>query len=158
MYRSVVVGTDSSERARRAVEYASRLVDGSGGGLHIVCAVRVGVQASAAHDSAELAAFETSVERITGARRMSLESTADKYRKRGLSTRVHVHCGDPAAALMDVADEVGADVIVVGNRGLNGLRRLLGSVPGHLARTSSLPVLVVNTAGVVKELQPTRPE
>jgi len=59
---------------------------------------------------------------------------------------VHAPKGDPADALMAVAEREGADLIVVGNRRMTGVRRLLGSVPNKVTHQASFRVLVVNTS------------
>jgi nucleotide-binding universal stress UspA family protein len=52
---------------------------------------------------------------------------------------------DAAEALLDVAEEVGADLIVVGNRGMTGKRRLLGSVPNSVSHHCTTSLLIVDT-------------
>jgi len=63
----------------------------------------------------------------------------------GLSVERHARSGDPADALVSVADEVGAELIVVGSKGMRGARRLLGSVPNNVAHRASCHVLIVKT-------------
>jgi nucleotide-binding universal stress UspA family protein len=58
----------------------------------------------------------------------------------------HALRGSPADVLLMVADEVGADLIVVGNLGMKGMHRVLGSVPNTVAHKASCAVLIVNTA------------
>jgi len=53
---------------------------------------------------------------------------------------------DPASALLDVAEEIGADLLVVGNKGMRGPRRYLGSVPSKVAHHAGCTVLIVDTA------------
>lgn len=56
--------------------------------------------------------------------------------------------GAPVDALVDLVEETGADLLVVGNVGLNTIAgRLLGSVPANVARRSKCDVLIVHTAG-----------
>lgn len=55
--------------------------------------------------------------------------------------------GAPVDALVELAEEVGADLLVIGNVGLNVLGRLLGSVPANVARRSKTDVLIVHTTG-----------
>ena len=59
---------------------------------------------------------------------------------------MHGKAGDPADAICEVAAEVGADVIVVGNKGMNGVRRVLGSVPNSVAHQAPCSVLIAFTA------------
>jgi len=74
-----------------------------------------------------------------------LDKAVDLARARGIEAKVHAPKGDPADALMTVAERVGADLIVVGNRGMTGARRLLGSVPNKVTHQATCSVLVVNT-------------
>ncbi len=53
--------------------------------------------------------------------------------------------GDPADAIVRVADQIGADLIVVGNKGMKGVRRVLGSVPNSVAHQANCSVLIVDT-------------
>jgi nucleotide-binding universal stress UspA family protein len=60
----------------------------------------------------------------------------------------HVVPAHPATALLSVAEAVGADLIVVGNRGMKGPRRVLGSIPNNVSHHASCDVLVVDTVAV----------
>ena len=53
--------------------------------------------------------------------------------------------GDPADVIISTADEVGADLIVVGSKGLRGTRRILGSVPNTVAHKAGCHVLIART-------------
>ncbi len=61
------------------------------------------------------------------------------------ATEVHAVTGDPADALVRVADREGADLIVVGNKGMKGARRVLGSVPNSVAHRATCSVLILPT-------------
>ena len=63
----------------------------------------------------------------------------------GLDTRVHTAVGDPAEVIVRYADQVGADLIVVGSRGMRGTRRILGSVPNSVAHKAGCHVLIAKT-------------
>jgi nucleotide-binding universal stress UspA family protein len=65
----------------------------------------------------------------------------------GDSSLVHAASGDPADAIVQTAERVGADLIVVGNKGMKGVRRVLGSVPNAVAHGAPCSVLIVDTAG-----------
>jgi nucleotide-binding universal stress UspA family protein len=53
--------------------------------------------------------------------------------------------GDPSEAIVRIADEVNADLIVVGNRGMKGARRVLGSVPNSVAHGANCSVAIIDT-------------
>jgi nucleotide-binding universal stress UspA family protein len=63
----------------------------------------------------------------------------------GVASEVHVWPAEPADALVRIADEQGAEMIVVGNRGMTGAKRALGSVPNRVSHHSGCNVLIVAT-------------
>jgi nucleotide-binding universal stress UspA family protein len=64
----------------------------------------------------------------------------------GVESETHVWPGEPADALMQIADEHAAQMIIVGNRGMTGARRVLGSVPNRVSHHARCDVLIVATA------------
>ena len=64
---------------------------------------------------------------------------------RGVEAQAHEAVGNPVTVILDVAQQVGADLIGVGNRGMVGSRRLLGSVPNTLAHHAQCAVMIVPT-------------
>jgi nucleotide-binding universal stress UspA family protein len=76
-----------------------------------------------------------------------LEEAAAAAARAGVEgVRTHPREGDPAAALLTVAEETGADLIVVGNKGMTGAARfLLGSVPNKLSHHAACSILIVRT-------------
>jgi nucleotide-binding universal stress UspA family protein len=63
----------------------------------------------------------------------------------GVDTRTHVCSGDPAQALIAIAEDESAQMIIVGNRGMSGPRRILGSVPNSVSHQARCAVLIVPT-------------
>lgn len=122
----IVVGTDGSERAELAVDRAGELAKALNATLHI------------------LAVRETAQETASGA-----EDAVDRSRERleakGVTVQTHLSAGSAAQELMKLAEAEHAQMIVVGNRGLTGGQRLLGSVPNDVARFASCAVLIVPT-------------
>lgn len=130
MYARIVVGVAKTESARRAVEVATDLAQRYGAELHLVMAL--------------------------GKTEPGLESTARKTAEAYLETleraapvpvQLHAIPGDPADTVLMVANEVTADLVVVGNNGMRGARRVLGSVPNSIAHGASCSVLIADTAG-----------
>jgi nucleotide-binding universal stress UspA family protein len=76
----------------------------------------------------------------------TLQRAADTA-KRACDTRIETHArfGSPAEVLCDMASHLQADLIVVGNRGMKGGRRLLGSVPNTVSHHAPCSVLIVDT-------------
>ena len=75
-----------------------------------------------------------------------LEAVVEEARAAGVRAEVHARQGDPADAILDVAEETGADLIVVGNKGMTGAKRfLLGSVPNKVSHHAPCSVLIIRT-------------
>lgn len=139
LFETVVVGADGSASAAEAVQVAIDLVRTSGGKLHIVSAyqsqglrVAGGDDAGRSLDSGELA---DSV----------LADLSSRARSAGVEVTSHGKAGAPADAICEVAAEVDADLIVVGNKGMKGVRRVLGSVPNSVAHQAPCSVLIAAT-------------
>jgi nucleotide-binding universal stress UspA family protein len=125
--RIVVVGTDGSPSAARAVAAAVELTGRLGGRLHLVSAHHLHERPAAA--------------------RRAVEDAATAARAGGLEPAEHVRRDDPAEALIAVAEEVDADLLVVGSRGMSGAGRfLVGSVPDKVSHHAPCSVLIVRTA------------
>ena len=75
-----------------------------------------------------------------------LEAAAELAREAGVQTRAYPRQGDPADAILDVAEETEADLIIVGNKGMTGAKRfLLGSVPNKVSHHAPCSVLIIRT-------------
>jgi len=140
---SIVVGTDGSETAKRAVEEALRLAGALGGEIHIVSGYAplrgahiAGAPEGAAKVWAPLPDSEV---------RPILDEAAAQARLADIPVQTHAVQTDPADALLQVASDVGASLIVVGNRGMHGARRMLGSVPNKVSHQARCNVLIVST-------------
>ena len=120
-YRRVLVGTDGSPTATVAVDRAAAVAKAHGAALTVLCAGR---------DAEPVLATEA--DRLAGA---------------GLDVRTVACTGDAVSALDAEATHGGYDLLVVGNKGLHGFRRLnpLGSVPGLLSHHLPCTLLVVKT-------------
>lgn len=136
----IVVGVDGNERAERAAEAAARLAAATGAGLHVVCAY---VRDQSA---------EVSVADGTHAVSISAESadiaarTARRLAELVPAATSSAVQGRPADVLLSEAERLDASVIVVGNRRMQGIARVLGSVPAAVAHHASCDVYIVNTA------------
>jgi nucleotide-binding universal stress UspA family protein len=76
----------------------------------------------------------------------SLAEAADIAKQAGVKVNTHARQGDPADAILDVAEEQGSDLIIIGNKGMTGAKRfLLGSVPDKVSHHASCSVLIVRT-------------
>ena len=139
MFETVVVGADGSATAAEAVRVATELVKLTGGRLHIVTAYKPQQLRSAAGE-------EFSKSLSTGDVAGSvLADLASRARSNGVEVQTHQKDGDPADAICEVAAQVKADLIVVGNKGMTGVRRVLGSVPNSVAHQAPCAVLIAFT-------------
>jgi nucleotide-binding universal stress UspA family protein len=70
----------------------------------------------------------------------------DRAKRAGVEPKRHLIVGPAAEVLVTAATDLGADLLVVGNRGMTGVRRVLGSVPNHVTHHAPCSVLVVDTS------------
>ncbi|AVM65119.1 MULTISPECIES: universal stress protein [Dietzia] len=145
-YTKVVVGTDGSESSYRAVDRAARLAADAGATLVIACAYVPADPRSVSQaadqlgdDAYQIRGDNPAEDIVRGARERALVAGATQLETRTVR-------GAPVESLIKLADEVDADLLVVGNKGLNSLTgRLLGSVPADAARRATCDVLIVHT-------------
>lgn len=150
MYKAIVVGIDGSDTARAAMLKAADLAKLTGARVHIVTASAKGYLAElvalepmAAGAVEALKAAETEVESVSES---LLARAAEEARSRGLDVETHLVDGPPADVIVDVAQSVGADLIIVGNKGMRGTKRyMLGSVPNSVAHHAPCDVTIVST-------------
>jgi len=145
MYRTIVVGTDCSPTAEHAVAKAAQLAKMTDAKLHIVSAYGESVNALAAVAGATTALAAEWPDAAIADHRNRVDATARRLRLEGIEVEAHVESGSAAAMLVAVAEAVGADLLVVGDRGLKGIRGLLASVPSRVTHRACLDVLVVHT-------------
>jgi nucleotide-binding universal stress UspA family protein len=148
MFQSIIVGTDGSDGASRAVRAAAALGTPGETRLHIVCVAKPPkMQALAAAENVPTAAFGTWEDAAKDGLETVLERAASLGRDAGLEVETHTGYGNPAEVLCDLAERVHADVIVVGNHGMQGPRRfVLGSVPNHVSHHAPCGVFIVETS------------
>ena len=143
MFETVVVGADESATAAEAVRVAIELVKLTNGNLHIVTAYKPQQLRSAAGEE-----FTKSLTSDDLAESV-LADLASRARTAGIAVETHLKSGAPAESICEVATQVKADVIVVGNKGMAGLRRVLGSVPNSVAHQAPCAVLIAFTTDAV---------
>jgi nucleotide-binding universal stress UspA family protein len=146
MYGSILVGTDGSEMAGEAVRQAIALALATGAKLQIV----------SAYEPVSRTVLREGSRRViddpqwTMNQREDVEATlsvaVEQARAAGVECEAHARQGDPADAILDVAEEQGSDLIVVGNKGMTGAKRfLLGSVPNKVSHHAPCSVLIIRT-------------
>jgi nucleotide-binding universal stress UspA family protein len=145
MPKSIVVGTDGSERAERAVDRAGELGKALGATVHVVSGYSEGSGAVLVAPRL-VAAPEVANEDVS---RTRAQNYVDRAQRRlahlVVASETHPLPEAPEEALVRVAQEQDAQLIVVGNRGMAGARRVLGSVPNHVSHHAPCDVLIVAT-------------
>lgn len=146
MYESILVGTDGSETAREAVRQAIDLATAVGARLQIVSAYE---PVSEHRLRSERAEVPQDVQWMVTPREEvdeTLQEASEVAEAAGLAVDTFARQGDPADAILDVAEEQGSDLIVVGNKGMTGAKRfLLGSVPNKVSHHAPCSVLIIRT-------------
>ena len=146
MFTRIVVGTDGSETAAEAVKQAVDLARLSSAQLSIVSAY---APVSKRRLEGEQQDAPADVQHEIGPREdvnLVLDAAAAAAKGEGVEVQTHPVEGDPAEAILNVAEETDADLIVVGNKGMTGARRfLLGSVPNNVSHHAPCSVIIVRT-------------
>ncbi len=141
MFDSIVVGTDGSETADVALRRAIELASLTGAKLHVVSAyepapARVGGRQPVAEAAQWSVGSDFKVEAV-------LQRASEAARD--VDFEVHAPKGDAADSLIKTAKEQNAGLIVLGSRGMQGARRVLGSVPNKVSHHAPCDVLIVQT-------------
>lgn len=146
MYRTIVVGTDGSSTSEIAMGHATELARMCGAVLHVVTAYRLRALVSAAAESPMLAAVALDCEHdMARQAALMLDETLARRGSSGVQVERHACPGEAADVILRVAEQEGADLIVLGSRGMQGARRFLGSVPNSVAHRARTSVMIVRT-------------
>jgi predicted unusual protein kinase regulating ubiquinone biosynthesis (AarF/ABC1/UbiB family)/nucleotide-binding universal stress UspA family protein len=143
----VMVGTDRSQTAERAVRWAATFAEAFGAELHVVQVIVPTSRADTEYGAAE----------VTRAR--AAADDLETYARSVAGDRGHGHVvfhDDPAMAIVEATEEHAIDVLVVGNAGMAGRKEfLLGNVPNRISHNARCTVIIVNTAGDGHAVAPT---
>jgi nucleotide-binding universal stress UspA family protein len=146
MFGSIVVGTDGSPTATQAVREAVDVAKSVGATLELVSAY---APVSEQRLRAERRDAPEDVQWAINPKQeveVSLNDAAEIAREAGVTVKTHAREGDPADAILDVAEELKAELVIIGNKGMTGARRfLLGSVPDKISHHAPCSVLIVRT-------------
>jgi nucleotide-binding universal stress UspA family protein len=146
MFGAIVVGTDGSGTATQAVREAVDMAKATGSTLELVSAY---TPVSEARLKAERRDAPEDVQWAINPKQeveLSLSDAAEIARAAGVEVNTHAREGDPADAILDVAEELNAGLVIVGNKGMTGAKRfLLGSVPDKISHHAPCSVLIVRT-------------
>ena len=141
--KHIVVGTDGSATATEAVRRAVELAAAQGARLHVVTAYR---PRAARADAAlpEAWQWKTSPGEVA---EQAARAAAETATAAGLDVECHAQPGDPADVLVDVVERVGADLLVIGNKGMRGAGRMvIPSVPNRVSHRATCDILLVDTS------------
>jgi nucleotide-binding universal stress UspA family protein len=146
MFTSIVVGTDGSETAGEAVRQATELAKAVGATIHLVSAFEpVGNQRLREERQQTPEDMQWMVNEREDVE-ATLKEASEKIDSAGVEVNTYSRQGDPADAILDVAEEQNADLIVVGNKGMTGAKRfLLGSVPNKVSHHAPCSVMIIRT-------------
>ena len=146
MFDRIVVGTDGSATAAEAVKEAVELAKVAKARLEIVSAYEPIPQDRLKQ---EVEGIPGDVAQVVNPRedvQLVLDKAAGEAKKAKVDVVTHPREGDPADAILDVAEENNADLVIVGNKGMTGARRfLLGSVPNKISHHAPCDVWIVKT-------------
>ena len=146
MFKSIVVATDGSETASEAVRQAAQLAGALAARVHLVCVYEPVPSAQDAEGGIDLRSESGWVLHPREAVDATLAAASEVFAAAGVEVDLYAQRGDPADAILDVAEERGADLIIVGNRGRAGAKRfLLGSVPNRISHHAPCAVLIIRT-------------
>ena len=146
MFGAIVVGTDGSETAGEAVRQATELAGILSARVHVVSAYEPVGSARLREERRRVPAEMQWMVNPREDVERALEEAAAALRERGVDVATYARQGDPADAILDVAEEQRADLIVVGNKGMSGAKRfLLGSVPNKVSHHAPCTVMIIRT-------------
>jgi nucleotide-binding universal stress UspA family protein len=143
MIQTITVGTDGSETAGKAVDFALDIADRFGAKVVVASSYRPVSEDRLRREQRDAPEdIQWSInptEEVDSA----LRAVEEKARARGLEVTSEAREGDPADVLCDIAEQHNADVLVVGNKGMQ--RRVLGSVPNSVSHKAPCSVIIVKT-------------
>lgn len=140
-FRTILVPTDFSAHSAKAVDQAVEMAKAFGSTLHLVHAFNVPVPFVTPY---EVAIPENFLEQARDSAKQRLESVRERVQGAGVEVKAHLTEVPAAPAIARVAEELGADLIVMGTRGNTGLKHvILGSVAERVIRQVDCPVLTV---------------
>ena len=146
MFKSIVVGTDGSDTATEAVRQAVELAAAVGAKVELVSAYEPVPEArlrSERRDAPEDVQWAINPQEDV---EVTLAGAAEIAHGAGVEVEIFSRRGDPADAILDVAEESSADLIIVGNKGMTGAKRfLLGSVPNKVSHHAPCSVMIIRT-------------
>jgi universal stress protein A len=148
MFEQIVAGWNGTTRARQVVDVAAGLAKAHGARLHLVWAYRQSAPMAAAAASVDLMSTALTADHDLAEQvEQGLEGLRKELARTGIEVETYPCCATAPDALLEVAKHQSADLIVVGDKGMHGARRVLGSTPNSVAHGAGCAVLIVPTGG-----------
>ena len=142
--RTILVPTDFSETAEHALDFAVKLAAQFDARIHLLDVITL---PSIATMEVGLTLAQPMIEAMLAGAQKALSEAALARQGKAMFAPVRYEIGDARTVIVDVAQTIGADMIVMGTHGRRGVSRfLLGSVAEAVVRTAPCPVLVVRTS------------
>ncbi len=135
---TIVVGVDGSDTAAQAASTAAGLAAALGAGLHVVCAFPTSAPVGTAEGPSSRDTAEELASTTAGALRSAYPD---------LAVTADAEPGKPAEALVQAATDAAATLIVIGNKRVQGVSRILGSVAVDVVRKAPCDVYIAHTTG-----------
>ncbi len=146
MISSIVVGTDGSDTAKKAVREAVDLAKQVGASIDVVSAYEPVSQQRLREEARQVPGDLQWMVNPREDVEATLQAAAEEIKTAGVPVETFAREGDPADAILDVAEEERAELIVVGNKGMTGAKRfLLGSVPNKVSHHAPCSVMIIRT-------------
>jgi nucleotide-binding universal stress UspA family protein len=145
----IVVAIDGSEEAELAARAAAELSGGTGSEIHLVVVLPTPARMYGPHFySADME--KQFLERARAEAREFLDAQAERVHSGGgRVAQTYLATGRPEEEIVELAEEIGAGMVVMGSRGFGGVRRaLMGSVSGSVVRHAHCPVLIIREAAL----------
>ena len=143
MIQTITVGTDGSDTASKAVEFALDIAEKFGAKVVVASSYRPVSEDRLRREQREAPEDIQWSINPTQDVDAALRAVEDSARARGLEVTSEAREGDPADVLCDIAEQHRSDVLVVGNKGMQ--RRVLGSVPNSVSHKAPCSVIIVKT-------------
>ena len=141
-----MVGTDGSDTAEEAVTQAADVAESIGATVHLVSAYEPIPEARLRQERKDIPEDLSHLVNPRSDVEAKLGEAAEVVGGKEVKVDTHAREGDPADAILDVAEEEKADLIVVGNKGMTGAKRfLLGSVPNKVSHHAPCSVMIIRT-------------
>ena len=146
MFKTILVGTDGSQTAEKAVASAVSMAKAFGAKLIVVSVFRPAESALAIAPGGDmaLAALPTD-DQLRAVLQAHVDAQIEQCGATDVDHELRIVGGEPARTILDVAEQEKVDLIVVGSRGMTGMRRMLGSVPNTITHHAPCSVLIVET-------------